>query len=66
MESSSLQALRAEKRYEIITPRECIERHRSNEGFFATIHPLIGGMPLDPAWHCLKLYGEQVLPALDA
>jgi alkanesulfonate monooxygenase SsuD/methylene tetrahydromethanopterin reductase-like flavin-dependent oxidoreductase (luciferase family) len=62
--SSSVEALREEGRYEIITPQECIERHRARDDFFATIHPLIGGMPLDRAWRCLELYGERVLPAL--
>jgi len=59
--SDSLQALRAEKRYEIITPQECRQRHRERGDFFAAIHPLIGGMPLDEAWRCLRLYCEQVL-----
>lgn len=62
--SGSVQALRAEKRYEIITPKECLERHASRPDFFATIHPLIGGMPLDRSWKCLKLYTEQVLGEL--
>ncbi|MCZ6830264.1 MAG: LLM class flavin-dependent oxidoreductase [Gammaproteobacteria bacterium] len=62
--SSSVEALREEKRYEIITPEQCIHRHKTREEFFATIHPLIGGMPLERGWACLKLYAEQVLPAL--
>jgi hypothetical protein len=62
--SDSVEALRAEQRYEIITPEECLRRHRERDDFFATLHPLIGGMPLDAAWDCLKLYGEEVLPAL--
>ena len=63
-DSDSVEALRAEKRYEIITPQECLQRHRQREGFFATIHPLIGGMPLERAWQCLTLYTEQVLSPL--
>lgn len=59
--SDSVDALRAEKRYEIITPAECIKRHRERKDFFAAIHPLIGGMPLDRAWRCLELYTERVL-----
>jgi alkanesulfonate monooxygenase SsuD/methylene tetrahydromethanopterin reductase-like flavin-dependent oxidoreductase (luciferase family) len=62
--SDSIEALRAEKRYEIITPQECQQRHRSREDFFAAIHPLIGGMPLDHAWECLHLYNDQVLAPL--
>ena len=62
--SDSVTALRDEKRYEIITPEECRKRHREREDFFAAIHPLIGGMPLDRAWECLHLYSEQVLAPL--
>jgi alkanesulfonate monooxygenase SsuD/methylene tetrahydromethanopterin reductase-like flavin-dependent oxidoreductase (luciferase family) len=64
--SDSVEALRAEKRYEIITPEECIQRHRQREDFFAAIHPLIGGMPLDEAWKCMHIYTEQVLAPLRA
>jgi len=63
-ESGSIEGLRAEKRYEIISPEECIERHRQREDYHATLHPLIGGMPLERGWQCLKLYTEKVLPAL--
>jgi alkanesulfonate monooxygenase SsuD/methylene tetrahydromethanopterin reductase-like flavin-dependent oxidoreductase (luciferase family) len=62
--SDSVDALRAEKRFEIITPAECLRRHRERDDFFATIHPLIGGMPLERAWQCLHLYTEQVLQPL--
>jgi hypothetical protein len=64
MTSDSLQALRESGHYEIITPEECIHRHRAKPDFFATMHPLVGGMPLERAWHSLSLYAEQVLPAL--
>jgi len=64
--TSSVAELRAEGRYEIITPAECIRRHREREGFSAALHPLIGGMPLDRAWDCLRLYTEEVLVPLSA
>jgi hypothetical protein len=64
-DSSSVEALREEGRYEIITPDECIARHRASPDFFATIHPLIGGVPLERGWQCLRLYAERVLPALE-
>lgn len=63
-DSDSVEALRAEKRYEIITPQECLQRHRERSHFFAAIHPLIGGMPLEKGWQCLQLYTEQVLAPL--
>lgn len=62
--SDSVEALREEKRYEIITPAQCRERHRERDDFFAAIHPLIGGMPLERGWDCLRLYSEQVLAPL--
>ena len=65
MSGVSVEALRAAGHYEIITPDECVARHKANAEFFATIHPLIGGMPLERGWQCLKLYAEQVLPALN-
>jgi len=62
--SDSIEALREEKRYEIITPAQCLQRHRERDDFFAAIHPLIGGMPLEEAWTCLHTYSEQVLAPL--
>lgn len=64
--SDTVEALREEKRYEIITPGECMARHRDRADFFAALHPLIGGMPLDAAWTSLKLYAEQVVQPLRA
>jgi len=64
MNGSTIDAIREAGNYEIITPQQCIERHRVDADFFATIHPLVGGMPLDRAWQSLRLYAEQVLPAL--
>ncbi len=62
--ADSVAALRESGQYEIITPEECVARHRADPAFFATIHPLIGGMPLERAWECLRLYAEDVLPAV--
>lgn len=62
--SDSISALREEKRYEIITPEECLTRHTERADFFAAIHPLIGGMPLAQGWKCLRLYTESVLMPL--
>jgi alkanesulfonate monooxygenase SsuD/methylene tetrahydromethanopterin reductase-like flavin-dependent oxidoreductase (luciferase family) len=64
--SDSVDALRAEGRYEIITPQACLERHEQRPDYTATLHPLIGGMPLDRAWQCLHLYAEKVLSPLRA
>lgn len=62
-----MEALRAEKRYEIITPAECLHRHRDRPDFFGAIHPLIGGMPLEEGWRSLRLYAQEVVaPLLEA
>lgn len=62
--SDSVAALRAEKRYEIITPAECRRRHRERPDFYGAVHPLVGGIPLDAAWASLTLYAEQVVQPL--
>ncbi len=64
MDGDSVEALRAGKRYEIITPGECLRRHRERPDLFATIHPLVGGVPLERAWRCLELYADKVLAPL--
>ncbi len=58
----TIEALRAQRRYEILTPGECVERIRTG-GPRATLclHPLAGGIPLERAWHGLRLYVEKVL-----
>ena len=51
--------LRAEGIYRIITPDEAYEM--GPDGDFA-FHPLIGGMPIEEGWKSLRLFVEQVLP----
>ena len=63
-QSESIETLRAEKLYEIITPQECLARFKANPQYNAVLHPLVGGMPLDKAWQCLHLYKEHVLAHL--
>ncbi len=61
----SIDDLKAQKRYEILTPEECRERIRAEgEGYSACLHPLVGGIPLDRGWSSLRLYAEQVLAPL--
>jgi len=57
--------LRAQKRYEILTPEQCIERIRKHgPGFTPCLHPLCGGIPLERAWRGLELYADRVLEPL--
>lgn len=64
-ESASIEALRDSRRYEILTPEQCRARHQQRGSkFTATLHPLVGGVPLDRAWQCLRLYVDEVLGPL--
>jgi len=63
--ATSVEELRAEGIYEILSPDQAISRCRE-QGAFATmvLHPLCGGIPVDRAWDTVNLYVERVLPAL--
>jgi alkanesulfonate monooxygenase SsuD/methylene tetrahydromethanopterin reductase-like flavin-dependent oxidoreductase (luciferase family) len=64
-ENLTLEQLREQQRYEIITPAECRRRIEQHGGDYTVIlHPLAGGVPLPRAWDCLRLYAEQVLQPL--
>lgn len=59
---TTIDELRAQKRYEILSPAECVERIRANgPEFTPCLHPLVGGVPLDRGWQSLRLYVEKVL-----
>lgn len=61
----TLDKLRAERRYEILTPEECLRRIRAADGEYTVIlHPMAGGVPLAKAWNCLQLHAERVLKPL--
>ena len=63
--ATSIDELRAQGRYEILSPDQCIERIQSKgPEYTPCLHPLVGGMPLDRAWQSLRLYAEKVLPAI--
>jgi alkanesulfonate monooxygenase SsuD/methylene tetrahydromethanopterin reductase-like flavin-dependent oxidoreductase (luciferase family) len=63
--AGDVDALRAEGIYEVVSPAELVERLRAQGAAAAcNLHPLVGGMPIDEAWSSLRLYVEEVLPAL--
>lgn len=63
--ATTIEELRAEGVYQILTPEQCIETARGLDWMGAiTHHPLCGGTPPELAWESLELYTEQVLPAL--
>ncbi len=63
--TNTIDDLKAQQRYVILSPEECLERINSRAmNCTNVLHPLVGGMPLDRAWRSLELYVEKVLPAV--
>ncbi|MBC9723559.1 LLM class flavin-dependent oxidoreductase [Streptomyces sp. TRM68367] len=60
--ATTVDELRAEGVYRILTPEECVSLDLDSY----VLHPLSGGMPVDEGWRSLHLFGERVLPALTA
>jgi len=50
---------------EVLTPEELVGQCRAGRTG-VTLHPLIGGLPLDAGWESLRLLTEKVLPALES
>jgi alkanesulfonate monooxygenase SsuD/methylene tetrahydromethanopterin reductase-like flavin-dependent oxidoreductase (luciferase family) len=63
--ASTVEELRAEGIYQVLSPDELIERCKK-QGDFATVvlHPLCGGIPVERGWETVRLYTDKVLPAL--
>ncbi|MDJ0789939.1 MAG: LLM class flavin-dependent oxidoreductase [Myxococcota bacterium] len=63
--ASSVEELRAEGKYRIVTPDECVERAKA-QGPLSTfvLHPLMGGMSPEQGWSCLRLFAEDALPRM--
>jgi len=63
--AKTVEELRAGGVYEIVTPEQFVERARDHTGLpVCVMHPLCGGIPIDRAWEGLRLYVDEVLPAL--
>ncbi|MFD8720489.1 LLM class flavin-dependent oxidoreductase [Streptomyces sp. NPDC059629] len=60
--ATTVEELRAEGVYRILTPQQCVSAGLDN----LVLHPLAGGMPVAEGWRSLRLFGEAVLPALPA
>jgi alkanesulfonate monooxygenase SsuD/methylene tetrahydromethanopterin reductase-like flavin-dependent oxidoreductase (luciferase family) len=59
--ATTVEELRAEGVYRILTPRECVAQGPES----LVLHPLAGGMPVEEGWRSLRLFCEEVLPRLD-
>ena len=63
--ATTVDALRAEGIYRILSPQQCIDQAREQgEMTSFALHPMCGGLPVDRAWESLHLYAEKVLPEL--
>lgn len=62
-EAKSVEALRAEGLFKILTPDEAVARAEA-DGSHATftLYPLCGGIPPDLAWQSVETFVRQVLP----
>lgn len=65
--AGTVDELRAENLYRIVTPDEAIElAGRLGPSGGLTHHPLCGGVPPELAWASLELYADKVLPRIKA
>ncbi|MEU1072669.1 MULTISPECIES: LLM class flavin-dependent oxidoreductase [unclassified Streptomyces] len=58
--AATVEELRAEGVYRIVTPEECAALGAES----LVLHPLCGGMPLEEGWRSLRLFTDDVLPRL--
>lgn len=64
-DATTVDELRGEGKYRILTPEECVERGKAQGPLAAFVHfPLCGGTPPAIGWRSLELYAERVLPHL--
>jgi alkanesulfonate monooxygenase SsuD/methylene tetrahydromethanopterin reductase-like flavin-dependent oxidoreductase (luciferase family) len=64
-DATTVEELRAEGTYRVLTPNETVELCKQMGPFDGlTMHPLCGGMPIDEAWSSIHLAAEAVLPEL--
>ncbi|MBA2607845.1 MAG: LLM class flavin-dependent oxidoreductase [Actinobacteria bacterium] len=63
--ATTVDELRAEGNYLIVTPEEAVKVANDLGPMGSLVlHPLIGGMPPEQAWSSLELIGTQVMPKL--
>jgi alkanesulfonate monooxygenase SsuD/methylene tetrahydromethanopterin reductase-like flavin-dependent oxidoreductase (luciferase family) len=61
--ATNVDELRAEGIYQFLSPEQAVDRIRETGAL--SLHPLVGGMPIDSAWQSLELTVDKVLPALE-
>lgn len=63
--ATTIDELRAEGIYRVVTPDECLDIVRKlGRRSAVTLHPLCGGTPAELAWPSMELFADKVLPRL--
>jgi alkanesulfonate monooxygenase SsuD/methylene tetrahydromethanopterin reductase-like flavin-dependent oxidoreductase (luciferase family) len=62
--ATTVDELRAEGKYTVRTPAECVELAK-DPSFVFVHHPLCGGLPPGRGWESLRLFVDQVLPVVN-
>jgi hypothetical protein len=66
-QATTVEALRAEGRYVVLTPDECVKLIETYQPFEAfVLHPLMGGIDPELSWAGLELFAGEVLPRVRA
>lgn len=60
---TTVEEIREQDFFQVLTPEQCLLTAQQGADKFV-LHPLIGGVPIDDAWQCIKLYVEKVMPHL--
>lgn len=60
--ATTVDELKAEGRYRVLTPEECIEKAKGDPMASFAHHPLVGGTPPELGWQSLQLFADRVLP----
>jgi alkanesulfonate monooxygenase SsuD/methylene tetrahydromethanopterin reductase-like flavin-dependent oxidoreductase (luciferase family) len=64
-DATTVAELRAERRFLVLTPDECVARARERGPLCDFVHfPLCGGTPPELAWESLELYASEVMPRI--
>lgn len=61
----SVERVRAHGYAEILTPEQLLA-HIAGGRTEIIVNPLIGGLPVEAGWACLRLLGDEVLPRIEA
>lgn len=64
-QATTVEQLRTEGVYQILTPEQAVEKARTAGGTLA-FHPMCGGVPPEKAWETVQLAMERVVPMLSA